>query len=761
MFVIKIFNFCKNFFLFVLVSLIIFNKAFAEANQNLLWKTSAGNSYSTRFFLGEQINKNNIKNLTKLWTFNSGSTDKIGSVQSPPIFIGDQLLLVTLSGELVSVSPINGKILWKKKLNIPLGRRGFTYHESKDSDVEGIYVASGKNIIQLDKNGIIKKIFFTGASLVQPFLDEKILYVATLRQGVKAFDLKSKKEIWSTSLTKNKVIARVWSGFSFDKETNSLFVVTSNPGTSVDIIGENRSGDDFSASLISFDAISGKIKWQYKHVVNDLWDFDLISNPIIIKDLKLYEENKSVDCVIALSKTGDVIMVDIDTGLPVFNNSYIDVLVPKSDMKNVYTPPTQKFYLKPEKFSNIEIDLDKDFTHLEKDNLDYVNNKLRHAKSGFYIPTSVNHDVVLYGLHGGAEWPGATVYRDSNSTNLIIPSNKTPWILRINYQDKKYLDILNSTYLDKIFSFARKTRNFFKEFKKKLNVQSDINSLSKKKSNEVTISKYVDTSFRNRTDVNDFFPASKQKKKMVADIIYKFTPGSFDNKLYSQKCSSCHGNARQGRYDLEVFGDNFYPSLVGITKTKKWSAIDTYQKVSKIHKLNKINLDLNIDEYNDMINYFDEFDENLLKKNLIEKDGFWQILLDKRGLPATKPPWGKITNINLSTGEKIWEIPFGQRQINNEDYINGDLNFGGVISTKSKIIFANGNPDPKAYAYNLEDGKKIWEVNLPYSGSAPPMAFSYKGCDVIVFTATGGKFVGYKKNGDSTVAYKLKTCQFN
>ena len=113
MLLIKIFNFCKIFFWFVLVSLIIFDKAFAEANQSLLWKTSAGNSYSTRFFLGEQINKNNIKNLTKLWTFNSGSTDKIGSVQSPPIFIGDQLLLVTLSGELVSVSPINGKILWK------------------------------------------------------------------------------------------------------------------------------------------------------------------------------------------------------------------------------------------------------------------------------------------------------------------------------------------------------------------------------------------------------------------------------------------------------------------------------------------------------------------------------------------------------------------------------------------------------------------------------------------------------------------------
>jgi glucose dehydrogenase len=42
----------------------------------------------------------------------------------------------------------------------------------------------------------IKKKFLTGLSLVQPFLDEKNLYVATLRNGVKAFDLKTKKEIW-------------------------------------------------------------------------------------------------------------------------------------------------------------------------------------------------------------------------------------------------------------------------------------------------------------------------------------------------------------------------------------------------------------------------------------------------------------------------------------------------------------------------------------------------------------------------------------
>ena len=202
-------------------------------------------------------------------------------------------------------------------------------------------------------------------------------------------------------------------------------------------------------------------------------------------------------------------MVNIDNGLPVFEDSYINIEVPISDMKNVYTPKTQKLYLKPEKFSNIEIDLERDFAHLEEDNLIYIKNKLRHAKSGFFIPTSVNYDVVLYGLHGGAEWPGATLYKDKDSTNLIIPSNKTPWILRINFQDKKYLKILNNKYYNKTFNFVRSTRNFFTNLFKKTqkveNIPSDVNSLIKDSSYKITTSKYIDTSFRNRNKINNFF----------------------------------------------------------------------------------------------------------------------------------------------------------------------------------------------------------------------------------------------------------------
>ncbi len=104
-------------FLFYIYSFCIFLfpvNLFAN-EKNLSWLTSAGNDYSHRFFSGGQINVNNIQNLEQLWIYNSGSTSISHTVQSPPIFIGDQLLLVTLPGVLISISPENGKTLWKKK----------------------------------------------------------------------------------------------------------------------------------------------------------------------------------------------------------------------------------------------------------------------------------------------------------------------------------------------------------------------------------------------------------------------------------------------------------------------------------------------------------------------------------------------------------------------------------------------------------------------------------------------------------------------
>ena len=151
----------------------------------------------------------------------------------------------------------------------------------------------------------------------------------------------------------------------------------------------------------------------------------------------------------------------------------------------------------------------------------------------------------------------------------------------------------------------------------------------------------------------------------------------------------------------------------------------------------------------------------LKKLNLIEINGFWQLLLDDNGLPATKPPWGGLVNISMESGKISWKIPFGNRLDKNGKLLsNGDKNFGGVLTTKSNIIFATGTPDKMARAYDLISGKLLWEYKLPFAGSSPPMTYKFKGCQYVVFTATGGQFVGYEKEkGDLTIAFKLSSCK--
>lgn len=164
---------------------------------------------------------------------------------------------------------------------------------------------------------------------------------------------------------------------------------------------------------------------------------------------------------------------------------------------------------------------------------------------------------------------------------------------------------------------------------------------------------------------------------------------------------------------------------------------------------------------NDLINLhkFLEFNDLQIKKHgRLKVEPIWQLLLDKDGLPGSKPPWGFITAINLNNGLIKWQKPFGiTNDKNSSRIINGDMNFGGAITTKSDLIIATGTRDSLARILDINNGQELWVDQLPAPGSSPPFTYNYKGCQFIIFTATGGMFLGYK-HSDATVAYKLNSC---
>ena len=46
----------------------------------------------------------------------------------------------------------------------------------------------------------------------------------------------------------------------------------------------------------------------------------------------------------------------------------------------------------------------------------------------------------MFGLHGGAEWPGGSYNPNDNS--IVIPFNKEPWVIRMEYKDKVFLTLI-------------------------------------------------------------------------------------------------------------------------------------------------------------------------------------------------------------------------------------------------------------------------------------------------------------------------------
>jgi quinoprotein glucose dehydrogenase len=125
-----------------------------------------------------------------------------------------------------------------------------------------------------------------------------------------------------------------------------------------------------------------------------------------------------------------------------------------------------------------------------------------------------------------------------------------------------------------------------------------------------------------------------------------------------------------------------------------------------------------------------------------------------RGLPLFKPPYGRITAINLNTGEHVWQAPNGdgsRQRVNeilkgmgvNKDV--GPLGAGGSgpLLTKTLLFIAQGAGGRGGRsggganflrAFDKATGKVVAEVELPFIPLGSPMTYMAKGKQYIVLS---------------------------
>ena len=112
------------------------------------------------------------------------------------------------------------------------------------------------------------------------------------------------------------------------------------------------------------------------------------------------------------------------------------------------------------------------------------------------------------------------------------------------------------------------------------------------------------------------------------------------------------------------------------------------------------------------------------------------------GLPLFKPPYGRITAIDMNSGETLWVIPNGAtpERIEQHPALAGvDLPNTGVQSqaftlvTKTLLLFSEGRDGRSLlYAADKMDGYQVGTASLPAPATGSPMTYMHKGRQYII-----------------------------
>ena len=108
--------------------------------------------------------------------------------------------------------------------------------------------------------------------------------------------------------------ANSWAAMSYDPQMNTVFLPMGS--SSVDVWGGNRQPIDhkYNSSVLALDATTGKEKWVYQTVHNDLWDFDLPMQPSLV-DFPM-KDGTTKPAVVIGTKSGQFFVLDRLTGKP-------------------------------------------------------------------------------------------------------------------------------------------------------------------------------------------------------------------------------------------------------------------------------------------------------------------------------------------------------------------------------------------------------------------------------------------------------------
>ncbi|WP_150292761.1 membrane-bound PQQ-dependent dehydrogenase, glucose/quinate/shikimate family [Sphingobium estronivorans] len=332
------------------------------------WTGFSRDTFGTRFSPFDQINRDNVKNLQPVWTYRTGRNISDGNEvdQNTPLQIGNSLYACTPENAVHAIDATTGKRRWvfeaKAKAVAWARCRGLGFFRDEQATkgqvcasriigntVDGRLFAldaeTGALCPGFGSGGVVNLRDGMGAegpgyyyqNSAPLIAGDKIVVGGWVSDnqmlgepagGLRAFDVRTGALVWAWDPGNPAVrkgpadggsytlgTPNMWTHAAYDPALGLIYAPMGNAGTDYYNAARPKESLKYNDALVALDAGTGVPRWSFQTTRNDLWDYDLPSQPALL-DMK-NDAGAIVPAVIILTKRGQIFALDRRTGTPI------------------------------------------------------------------------------------------------------------------------------------------------------------------------------------------------------------------------------------------------------------------------------------------------------------------------------------------------------------------------------------------------------------------------------------------------------------
>jgi len=449
------------------------------------WPAYGGSTSARRYSPLDQINKDNVAKLERVWTFHTGDLPSKAAkgtygAENTPLKVGDTLYVCTPKDMVIALDPTSGKERWRydpkvsdEYIPYTAACRGVSYYAvpnvpgdsacatriivgTLDARLIAIDAKSGAVCDGFGDHGMVDTTIGIGEH--EPGM-YSITSAPTIVRGVVVtghqvldgqkrdapsgvilgYDAVDGHLRWSWDMVKPDQTGLPPQGQTFTRGTPNMWTTASGDEqlglvylplgvSAADYWSSSRSDPEkaFATSLVAIDVTTGKVVWHFQTVHNDVWDYDLGSQASLVD---FPTANGPAPALVLPSKRGEIFVLDRRTGTPLVKVE--ERAVPQGGVEPEQRSKTQPYstYATLKKPDLVEKDM-WGMSPIDQ-MVCRIQFRLANYHGEFTPPTSDPHYIEYPGYNGGSDWGGVAIdpkrglivanYNDMPNYNHLVP----------------------------------------------------------------------------------------------------------------------------------------------------------------------------------------------------------------------------------------------------------------------------------------------------------------------------------------------------